>query len=269
MRRLKMVSATLPCVTGPYTTVHCKLQLVKNSYRHNTDVATGYGRVADETEKRFIDDRCVLEAIVTSTGQNDAGLFEPNMRDERYLPFEGAGAASTWHLELPADFKTFDYSTISDVILHLRYTAQDGGDALATAARNAVSSLISNVTVHPLTRLFSLRLEFPSEWHRFVSSTASAVNAMAVDLAVTRFPYFVQGRKIAVSSAAVIAKTSATTPVQSTIAPGPAVPAPTSGIWTSDAHPDTPGVPGVWTFATSLDPKLIEEIFVILQFSAG
>ena len=46
--------------------------------------------------RRFIDDRKVLDAIVTSTAQNDAGLFEPTLRDERYLPFEGAGAISTW-----------------------------------------------------------------------------------------------------------------------------------------------------------------------------
>ena len=34
------------------------------------------------------------EAIATSTGQNDAGLFELNFRDERYLPFEYAGRSA-------------------------------------------------------------------------------------------------------------------------------------------------------------------------------
>jgi hypothetical protein len=29
----------------------------------------------------------------------DAGMFELNFRDERYLPFEGAGAISEWRLE--------------------------------------------------------------------------------------------------------------------------------------------------------------------------
>ena len=56
------------------------------------------------------------------------------MRDERYLPFEGAGAISTWRLDLSKQFRTFDYDTISDVILHLRYTARDGGQALSDAA---------------------------------------------------------------------------------------------------------------------------------------
>ena len=33
-------------------------------------------------------------AIATSTAQSDAGVFEFNFRDERYMPFEGAGAVS-------------------------------------------------------------------------------------------------------------------------------------------------------------------------------
>lgn len=40
-------------------------------------------------------------------------MFETNLHDERLLPFEGAGAESTWKLELPASFRQFDYSTIS------------------------------------------------------------------------------------------------------------------------------------------------------------
>ena len=54
--------------------------------------------------------------IATSSGRNDSGLFEPNLRDERYLPFEGAGALSEWRIELPAGFRQFDYDTISDVV---------------------------------------------------------------------------------------------------------------------------------------------------------
>ncbi|MBA3494224.1 MAG: hypothetical protein H0T87_08970 [Gammaproteobacteria bacterium] len=39
--------------------------------------------------------------MVTSSGQDDSGLFETNLRDEPYLPFEGAGVISTWRLEMP------------------------------------------------------------------------------------------------------------------------------------------------------------------------
>src|SRR4030095_11844620 len=68
-RCMKMVNVTIPCVTGPYTGAHCKLKLLKNPCRQNTDLAPGYERrPTNETsgsDDRFIDDRGVLEAIVT------------------------------------------------------------------------------------------------------------------------------------------------------------------------------------------------------------
>ena len=270
MRRLKMVSVTIPCVTGPYASIHCKLRLLNSSYRRNTGLDSGYDRLAtDDTsgsDERFIDDRTVVEAIVTSTAQNDAGLFESSMRDERYLPFEGAGARSQWRLELPMAFKSFDYGTISDVILHLRYTARDlkdDGNEFRDAATASVTNLLEAADAKPLFRLFSLRHEFPSEWHRFVGAPASAINAMTVDLAATRFPYFVQSREITVRQATVIARTKSDTPVQAAVAPGQAVPDLTQNPWTGE------GSPGPWTFATSSDPKLVEDVFVIFAYSAG
>jgi hypothetical protein len=128
--------------------------------------------------------------MVTSTAQNDAGLFEPSLRDDRYLPFEGAGAISTWRLDLSRQFRTLDYDSITDVILHLRYTARDGGQALSDAAEASTANLLADATHRPLSRLFSLRHEFPTEWNRFVNTPAAQVNAMMVDLAVARFPYF-------------------------------------------------------------------------------
>jgi receptor-binding and translocation channel-forming TcA subunit of Tc toxin len=60
-----------------------------------------------------------IQSIATSTGRNDAGLFEVAFRDERYLPFEGAGAISRWRIELPRETNAFDVDTLSDVVIHL------------------------------------------------------------------------------------------------------------------------------------------------------
>jgi hypothetical protein len=262
-RRLKMVSVTIPCVTGPYTNVHCKLRLEANEIRWDNDPAGDYPRNQTEDDPRFIIDRKSVDAVVTSTAQNDSGLFEPNMRDERYLPFEGAGAVSTWSFELPMDFKSFDYNTISDVILHIRYTARDGGNLLRDAATDSVKSLLGDAAARPLFRLFSLRHEFPGEWHRFVSAPASAINAMTVDLAATRFPYFVQGREITVRQATVITRTKSAAPVQAAVAPGQAAPDLTQSPWTGE------GKLGPWTFGTDTDPKLVDDMFMIFAYSAG
>jgi hypothetical protein len=48
-----------------------------------------------------------------------------------YLPFEGYGAISNWRLTLNNVYAQFDYATISDVVLHVHYTARDGGSAFA------------------------------------------------------------------------------------------------------------------------------------------
>lgn len=56
------------------------------------------GSPADDL--RFRDLRVPVQAIATSGAQSDAGLFELNFRDDRYLPFEGAGAISRWRIEL-------------------------------------------------------------------------------------------------------------------------------------------------------------------------
>ena len=52
--------------------------------------------------------------------------IEFSFRDDRYMPFEGAGVNSRWQLELPSAVKPFDYRTISDVILRISYTARMG-----------------------------------------------------------------------------------------------------------------------------------------------
>ena len=108
-RRIKSVSLTLPCVVGPYTTISCTLRLLKNSIRINTaNGDNGYPRNTDDQglpadDARFVENNIPVKAIAASNAQNDSGVFELSFRDERYLPFEGAGAISEWSLELFSD----------------------------------------------------------------------------------------------------------------------------------------------------------------------
>ena len=45
--------------------------------------------------------------------------------DDRYFPFEGTGAVSSWVLDLPpATNPGIDLATIDDVVIHVRYTAK-------------------------------------------------------------------------------------------------------------------------------------------------
>lgn len=204
-RRVKTVSVSIPCVTGPYASVNCTLTLLRSSIRKSPTLGdAGYKRQNAEDE-RFTDYYGSLQAIVTSSAQNDSGLFEANLRDERYLPFENCGVLSEWQLELPAnpsrgDPRQFDYKTISDVILHIRYTARDGGALLRKAAVDHVSSSIEAAKAAGSVRLFAVRDEFPSEWARFQGLTPGADQRfeLAFNLREEHYPFWSQGYLISV-----------------------------------------------------------------------
>jgi hypothetical protein len=155
------------------------LTLLSSSVRTDAD-GTDYQRSVDDS--RFKDDYSSIQSIVTSGAQADTGLFETNLRDERYLPVEGAGAISTWRLELPSEIRQFDYDTISDVILHVRYTARDGGALLRGKAIASLRDIIAKGTAAGSIRLFSVRHEFPAAWARFQSQTPGKNQGYALSL---------------------------------------------------------------------------------------
>ena len=212
LRRIKMVSLSIPCVVGPYASVNAALRLTRNSIRINPKVdaaADSYKRkgTASDDDPRFRESSATITTIVTSSGQQDSGMFEPNLRDERFLPFEGAGAISRWHLELPSTFEAFDYDTISDVVLHVRYTSRDGGDSLKSAvaaqlvsAMNAIAS--ATATGNPgLTRLVSFRHEFPTEWHTFLNPPETKNGqTLEFQLSQDRFPFLFRRETIQIQT---------------------------------------------------------------------
>src|SRR2546430_15757388 len=97
----------------------------------------------------------------------DAGVFEFTFRDERFMPFEGAGAISVWELSLPENLRPFEYHTIADVILRIAYTAESD-EALRSKVEQAQGTLAQYLSTAGITRVFSLRHEFADAWHKLV-----------------------------------------------------------------------------------------------------
>lgn len=193
-RRIKSVSLTLPCVVGPYTTISCTLRLLKNSIRINTAIRDNrYPHDTDDQglpadDGRFIENNIPVKAIAVSNAQNDSGVFELSFRDERYLPFEGAGAVSEWSLELFTDLpsnnpnpgtpdfgkplRQFDYGTITDAVVHIKYMAREDAGPFKNAAVKHLREYFEQDGAVP--SLFNLRQEFPTQWHRFLNPTNPA-----------------------------------------------------------------------------------------------
>jgi len=221
-RRIKSVSLTLPCVVGPYTTISCTLRLLKNSIRINTTNGdNGYAHNTDDLglpadDMRFIENNISVKAIAASNAQNDSGMFELSFRDERYLPFEGAGAVSEWSLELFNDatapdfgkaMRQFDYNTISDAVLHIKYSAREDAGPFKSAAIANLRSFYEGLAGTPALRLFNLRQEFPGEWHRFLNPSNPATgNVFAFDMLPELFSFRDAGKKLGLTTVWLLAR---------------------------------------------------------------
>jgi hypothetical protein len=100
-------------------------------------------------------------------------------------------------LELPADVRQFDYDTISDVVLHLRYTAREGGGLLRNGAVTNLEDRIKEAQAAGSVRLFSMRREFTTAWAKFKSikiEDATTAAELAFKIQNKHFPYWSQGR---------------------------------------------------------------------------
>jgi hypothetical protein len=220
-RRIKTVSLTVPCIVGPYTSVNATLSLTNHGTRVTEDVAAGYGDPLNPDGERFAKVDVPIQAIATSTAQDDSGLFELHFDDERLLPFEGAGAVSTWHLDLPSADNAFDLSTVSDVVLNVRYTAVAGSTALVSAARDNRTAIVPASGA----RLIVLHQELGAEWQRFLSPGPNTDQVLSFTLDQRYLPFaFRQASNVRLSRLELIVESPSTDPfeVQLTVPGGTA-----------------------------------------------
>jgi len=178
--------------------------LIKNQYRKNTSPGTDYKESLDN-DIRFTYNIGTIQSIAASNSQNDSGMFELSFRDERYLPFEGTGAVSSWKLELPTKLRQFDYNTISDVIIHVKYTAREGGTSFKTLANDELTNQIKVIKQRldekGLHVAINIKHDLPNEW-QLLKNNAS------MDLLIdkTRLPYMAQPFNPEIKSVMFIAK---------------------------------------------------------------
>jgi len=195
-RKIQSVRLTIPSVTGPYTNVSATLSLMGSQIRMESKL--GAAELKDVPKSR-------TTTIATSTAQNDAGVFQLNFRDDRYMPFEGAGAISSWKLSLPKRFRQFDYSTINDVIVHISYTAEY--DELfrdkVEEQNDAIEGTLINIFKNkPLSRAISLRQEFSTDFHRLTDQAANS--PVTIKIQNKHFPLFMNGRNLRVTKAKLV-----------------------------------------------------------------
>jgi hypothetical protein len=262
LRRIKHLAVSIPAVVGPYTTVNCTVSLLNSSIRRAPEMKDGeYGRQGVDDD-RFVDYAGPVQSIVTSSANSDSGLFETNLRDERFLPFEGAGAVSTWKLDLPSTYPGFDYMTIADVIFHVRYTARLGVDP--TKVKKWLDDVFAEAATSNLAVMFSLRYEFSTEWAAFTTGDTDFSATIRTD----HFPYVAQTKPVTIVGYELYAA-DGLKPLKHHVLHGqPEWDQATSDLasqhqFTVTASPDGPGPTQVLTRTTSAD------VFLVVRYTLG
>ncbi|KAF4450563.1 PA14 domain protein [Fusarium austroafricanum] len=185
-RRIRSVALSIPCITGPYTGVNATLSLLEH--------------------------KCRVSSIAGKGDYKDTGR-DDRFQTQKYMPFEKAGAISTWKLELPpVDLAQFDYSTISDVILHIKYTARQGGqglrDAVTAAVRDFRQSVEGLEDTEGLFAFIDLTNECSDEWRAAVRNPTNADSTELLLKDAREFlPFWAQGRTVNINTAMLALRT--------------------------------------------------------------
>ena len=123
--------------------------------------------------------------MIEATGREHLGQIGAQSNPQAFRCDPGAGAISDWNLKLTSAVPTFDWLTLSDVVMHVRYTAREGGELLRTAAIDSLTDALAGI---PLRRGFSAQHEFPSEWSAFLHPDGVSKAVLKIDIAENRFP---------------------------------------------------------------------------------
>jgi hypothetical protein len=164
-RRIVSVGVSIPCITGPMTGVGGTLNLTQAWRRPN-----------DSTDSASLEPVTLagITSIALSSARDDSGRFEIRADDPLYHPFEGLGVVSSWDLTLPNKLRKFNYRTISDIVLTIRYTAERGSASREDAWMEAFKKLTQSGTA---VRLMSLRHDRPDAWATFLKTGTLRVPA--------------------------------------------------------------------------------------------
>ncbi|WP_434628087.1 hypothetical protein J3P84_04260 [Pseudomonas sp. Z1-29] len=153
LRQLVSVSVSIPGLLGPYqdlkiiltqqtssTLMAAKIEGAKYLYKTSNDLPDEEG---GESADIIFNPRA-YQQIGISQGVDDRGLISMDFGDERYYPFEGTGAISSWVLNFPRHDSPAQQAildSINDIIVHVRYLAKEGDNGL----RDAVEALVREV----------------------------------------------------------------------------------------------------------------------------
>lgn len=282
-RRLKTVSMSMSASAKASVNVNCTLTLLDNRIRISANASGSYPQSQDGDDARFLMNIAPVQAIATSRASADAGVFDLKFDDDRYLPFEGAGAISTWRIELHQADNAIDLAELANVEVVLAYSAKSGGTPLEMVARASREAALSRgVLQPPPQRRVSLRHDLPEAWKQLQAAKPEQSVKVELPLAGAWLPARLSGANVRIESAVIYAR--GRSPLASNalllqISPpgGEAVSvAAWMRPWSSSralrASADVKGPPGAWSLALGAKaakvPDILEDLVLVFDLRA-
>jgi hypothetical protein len=282
-RRLKTVSLTAAGTLPPLSNVNCTLTLLENRIRTDGNASGSYAPSSDAEDARFLVNLAPVQAVATSTPSDDHGLFHLRFDDDRYLPFEGAGAISNWRIELKQADNAVDLSGLGDLVLTLSYTARGGGAALEAIARAEREKGLARGGIKPeVQHLVSLRRDLPEAWKKLEEAAAGQEVELPLPLGADRLSARLRGLDVRIERASVLAVARAALapdalkvrldPPKGSGATltGWAPPWPQSHALRATA--EVSGPPGTWKLAVGASggkvPQLVDDLVLVFELRA-
>jgi hypothetical protein len=193
-------------------------------------------------------------------------------------------------LELQTDgaLRTFDYDTISDVVMHISYTArEDQGDFRAEAIKNVNNQLKDAAGALQLARIFRVSQDFSAAWTTFRNPTPGSAPELILTIDPSRFAQPAFGLAVSVKSLGFLCHLPAAKDLDIEINTPPATSTSFHSMYQDDANdPDYEKLdlvpvnlaltgPSNWTFhlretggaAADFDPDWVDEIYVIIGYT--
>ncbi|MBO7552354.1 MAG: hypothetical protein J6T62_12705, partial [Fibrobacter sp.] len=119
-----------------------KVQVIAPKYSGfflNAELSLNSNSLDLKQKDSFIENRVGVQTLATSMAHIYEGRFDFNFKTDKYSPFEGAGAISSWNLSIkgdPSQIEGKDSSgndskySIDDVVIYISYTARKGKEAI-------------------------------------------------------------------------------------------------------------------------------------------
>jgi hypothetical protein len=186
-RTIRAVRLSIPGVIGPSVNVGARLTLIESAIRITPNSGAAALRGVQVGRNA---------SIVTSTANADAGVFELRFDGSKHPPFKGAGAISSWTLDLPRTRRAFDYASISDVVVHVSYTAMDDGAYRAIVeGESDAPGTIDAMLAAGAVRILSLRRDFSTQFHRLMDAAPPNEGA-TIRFSRHQLPFWLSTRRL-------------------------------------------------------------------------